>query len=146
GTGLLGEYSAGGPILWREIRGPLDAFGPDLNERNVPVPTIIPSLNISPSAAQQNRVVFRNGFALRDGTAQHLGGAAPFCVTWTGVLLIEHSGDYRFKAERPTHPNYEHPHDHHCHDHEHHYHSDDDKQWLTTGRRGQKTWTLLNHK
>jgi len=149
GTGLLGEYSAGGPILWREIRGPLTAFGRDLDERNVAVPTVIPWLNILPSTAQQAEVIFRNGFALRDGTAEFLGGAAPFSVTWTGILLVEHTGDYRFKAERPhlhDHEPHNYAHRHQEHHHEHHRHSNDDRKWSITVRRGKKTWTLLNHK
>ena len=67
GTGLLGEYeiaapqaeedaaarsTAGAPggasasyqVAWREVRGPLEAFGHERNVTNGPVPTIVPAL------------------------------------------------------------------------------------------------------
>jgi hypothetical protein len=50
GTGLMGEFStAGGQVIWREIRGPLAAFGDVRNDYNAPVPTIIPALDFGAS-------------------------------------------------------------------------------------------------
>lgn len=154
GTGLLGEYTVDKKRLWRELRGPLVGFGRVRNEENVPVPTIIPQLNKSPSAAQQNQVVFRNGFAFRDSNAQPLGGASTFSVTWKGVLLVEKPGQYRFRMKRPSLGHCRHSDDGECHrndggDHghgvaSHHHHHDDDVRWVVALRRGQRSWTLLN--
>lgn len=142
GTGILGEYrSSGTNFVWKEIRGPLAAFGHALDEQNVPVPTIIPRLNISPTPQQRSLVMFRNGFALSDLTARTLGGAQPFTVKWEGVLLVEESGQYTFHIHRPSF--HREPHDEGG---EHSSHECcDEAQWIVKLRRGQKMWTLLNH-
>jgi hypothetical protein len=134
GTGLLGEYAVASTTpVWRETRRPLTAFGAQHNEWNAPVPTIIPSLSLLLTPEQLRFVTVRNGFAMRDEDGEPLRGAQPFTVTWTGALLIEHSGSYRFLAGDPT-PDDEAPAHEHCEDH----------RWRVTLRRGQKTWIILN--
>ncbi|HET8641206.1 MAG TPA: neuraminidase-like domain-containing protein, partial [Pseudonocardiaceae bacterium] len=138
GTGLVGEYgppascdevgTPPSPLLWREIRGPLSAFGEARDERNAPVPTVIPALQFALTPAQQGYVSLRNGMALLDATGAPLGGAQPFAVRWTGVLLVEKGGSYRFHAAT---------------------HGEDDcacegRSWRLTLRRGQRWWTVLN--
>ena len=94
GTGILGEFKTMGSAttVWEEVRGPMSAFGSILDESNVPVPTVIPALDLVPTAEQQLSVTFRNGLALDDSTAKQLGGVQPFSVTWKGVILIEKGG------------------------------------------------------
>ena len=127
GTGLLGEYQIDKKIRWHEVRGPLSGFGHVPDEKNTPLPTVLPSLGVTPTTDQRKLVVFHNGFAIQNSTAEPLGGAEPFCITWTGSLLIEHPGSYSFSV--PSH-----------HEHRH-----DDTHWLVTLQLGQKKWTILNH-
>jgi hypothetical protein len=121
GTGLLGELSvAGHDPAWRETRGPLTAFGRGRNRWNAPVPTVIPSPDLTLTPEQQRFAAVRNGFALRDVNGEPLLGEEP--------------GRYRFAAGAPT-PNGQLP------DEE----AAEDKRWRVTIRRGQKSWILLNH-
>ena len=123
GTGLLGEYRVGGgDLVWRETRGPLTAFGRERDAHNAPVPTVLPALDLALRPDQLRFVGVRNGFALRDRDGEPLGGAQPFSVRWSGALLIEQHGEYRFHA-----------------------HAQDCDAWRVTLRRGQRTWTLLSH-
>jgi hypothetical protein len=132
GTGLAGEFDVPGLFgdepVWRETRGPLSAFGPVRDERNAPVPTVLPAMDFELTPDQLRFVGIRNGFALRDGTGEPLGGAQPFTVTWTGMLLVEARGEYRFHAGP-----------------DHGYAGARHNRWRVTLGRGQKTWTLLNH-
>ncbi|HEV3076950.1 MAG TPA: neuraminidase-like domain-containing protein, partial [Thermoanaerobaculia bacterium] len=135
GTGLLGELSvAGGTTVWREVRGPLSAFGHERNERNAPVPGVLPSLGLTLTADQLRFAASRNGFALRDANGEPLGGGQPFRVRWSGTLLVEHGGKYRFCAGAPrpeeAEPDFE---------------AAEDLRWRLTLGRGQKTWVVLNH-
>ncbi|KAH8728864.1 hypothetical protein GQ44DRAFT_818552 [Phaeosphaeriaceae sp. PMI808] len=140
GTGILGEFRTmeSTRTVWEEVRGPMSAFGCILDESNVPVPTVIPALDLLPTAEQQLNVTFRNGLALDDNTAKQLGGVQPFSVTWKGVLLIEKGGHYKFVIHRPTFG----PHGHsECHDSK----SCDEAKWHVKIHRGRKSWTVAKH-
>ena len=118
GTGLLAEYEVAQPqsnqqtantanaaqttytVVWRDVRGPLEAFGHERNITNSPVPTILPSLGLQ--LAANSRVAIHNGYAVRNSDGQRLGGAEAFRVLWSGVLLIEREGDYAFHAGAPA--------------------------------------------
>jgi hypothetical protein len=123
GTGLLGEYrTLGGDPVWREVRGPMSAFGRIRDAHNAPVPTVLPAMSLTLTPDQHRHVDVRNGFALRDRDGEPLGGAERFTVRWKGSLLIEHSGEYRFSAEAPA-----------------------DDGWRVVLRRGRRTWAVLAH-
>ncbi len=135
GTGLLAEFSTddASPV-WREMTGPLCAFG-DINNRwNAPVPTITPALGLILTPAQRRFVTARNGFALRDADGKPLGGAQRFRVRWSGTLLVEQPGQYRFFAGAPT-PQGQQP----------DFDAAQSQSWRLTLRRGQKSWILLNN-
>src|SRR5689334_7650218 len=68
GTGLAGEYSSGGSAVWREVRGPMHAFGRDHNLFNSPVPTVLPDMNLPPAPELAGFATVRNGLALADKT------------------------------------------------------------------------------
>ncbi len=150
GTGLLGEYeiaqtkrsnkdastpatetTSNSQILWREVRGPLEAFGYERDITNSPVPTILPSIALSPAA--NPLVTFNNGYAVKNSDSLRLGGAEAIRVRWSGVLLVEREGEYAFHAGAPTadgeRPDFE---------------LAEKSQWRLTLKRGQKTWTVLN--
>ncbi len=132
GTGLLGEIQpANGSTIWREMRGPLDAFGEERNEWNSPFPTVLPAMDLT--ASQERFALLRNGLALRSADGVELGGGQGFTIRWSGVLLVENAGSYEFYAGAPT------PHgvppDLEAAEH---------RAWRVTLRRGQKTWVLLN--
>ena len=133
GTGLLAEFRIKGATVWRETGGALTAFGGSRNEWNTPVPVIVPAMNVALTAEQQRFVVVRNGLALRDVNGEPLGGAQPFGVRWSGVLVVESAGPYRFHAGAPT-PEGQAPDLDGARDH----------KWRLTLRRGQKSWILLN--
>ena len=138
GTGLLGEFStARANPAWREIRGPLSAFGRVLDEQNCPVPTVLPALDLTLTPEQLRQAVVRNGFALRDADGEPLGGAEPFTARWTGVLLVERGGEYRFYAGAPAgaapterEPDFE---------------AAQRGRWQVTLSRGDRTWVVLSH-
>jgi hypothetical protein len=148
GTGLLGEYLApqdtggnstkGGaesvPLVdvWREVRGPMEAFGHERDHTNSPVPTIVPALGLSPAA--NPLVTFHNGYAIRNSDGHKLNGAAAIQVRWSGVLLLEHEGEYRFHAGAPA-PEHEEP----------HFERAEASQWRITLSRGSKNLLVLNH-
>ena len=134
GTGLLTEFQTEGMTIWREVSTSLSAFGQVRNTWNTPVPLILPALNQALTPEQQRFVVVRNGMALRDRNGEPLGGAQPFRVHWSGVLMIEISGNYQFFAGAPTPPGEE-PDFDEIHEH----------RWRLTLKRGQKQWILLNH-
>jgi hypothetical protein len=134
GTGLCGEYTTKSGEVWKELRGGTEAFGRVCNEWNVPVPTVLPSMTLTPTAAELDIVTFKNGLALHEGHGHKLGGAEPFKVCWSGVLLIDKAGHYRFSAGHPR-PEGEEP----------TFERQSDNKWLVTLQRGQKTWTLLNN-
>ena len=133
GTGLHGKITTENGLDWPEMRGGIYAFGRIKNIWNSPVPTYIPSLQLQLEIQQQDFVALRNGYALEDDHATALGGAQPFTAVWTGLLLIEDSGEYTFSAGHPED----------CCDISA---TDLEKgqKWLMTLQRGQKTWTILN--
>jgi hypothetical protein len=135
GTGLLGRYTAKPGVQWREMTGGFDIFGAVRDAWNTPVPTIIPSLNLHPSIAQQALVTFKNGLALSDKTGRELRGAQPFEACWTGALIVCKSGQYCFSAGRPS------PGD--C---EPEFDNAKESHWLFTLRKGQKIYTVLKQK
>ncbi|MFI5776075.1 neuraminidase-like domain-containing protein [Nocardia sp. NPDC051570] len=133
GTGLLGEYRIDEELTWREIRRPMVAFGVDRDRANAPVPTVIPSLDLSLDTAQRRFAEVRNGFAFRDSDGEPLFGAQPFTVTWSGSLLVETPGWYEFAAGAPV-PDGQTPDPEACPGH----------RWRVRLGRGQKTWLLLD--
>jgi hypothetical protein len=134
GTGLEGTFKTKGNIAWREVRGPLTAFGDVRDRENCPVPTVIPSMGLALTPQQMKAVTVRNGLAMADASGRWLGGAESFSVTWHGALLVDEEGDYRFHAGAPSReghePNAEPPRD---------------RSWHVILKRGQKTWVLLRH-
>jgi hypothetical protein len=155
GTGLLGEYeiaepppqqdtapqdvteAAGGApasyqVAWREVRGPLEAFGHERDITNSPVPAILPALGLS--AAASPLVAVNNGYAVRNSDGLRLGGAAAIRVRWSGVLLVEGEGEYAFHAGAPA-PEGEKPDTRRA----------EKSQWRVTLQRGQRTWVVVNH-
>ena len=118
--------------IWREVRGPMEAFGHERDVTNSPVPTVIPSLTLTP--ASSSVVAFNNGYAVKNSDGQRLGGAQAIQARWSGVLLVEREGDYRFHAGAPT-PYGEEP---ACE-------LAKASQWRITLKRGQKTVLALNH-
>lgn len=136
GTGLLAKYfDAAETLRWREVRGGLDAFGPEENAWNAPIPTILPSMSFTLTPEQLRFMAVRNGFAMANTDGAPLGGAEPFTLHWQGLLLIENEGKYSFSAGAPT-PAGELP-DFEAIDEWH--------RWRVTLKRGQKTWVLLAH-
>jgi len=149
GTGLLGEYeiptpqagdktapSSGTPgpayqDAWREVRGPIEAFGHERDHTNSPVPTILPALNLSPALTPA--VTFNNGYAIKNGDGRKLGGAEAIRIHWSGVLLVEREGEYRFHAGMPA-----------PEEHEKGGEPTGDSQWRVTLTRGTKTLLVLN--
>lgn len=133
GTGLLAEFSVdrGKTTAWREVHGPLSAFGPERDERNAPVPCVVPSPALTLTPEQQRFAAVRNGFALRDADGEPLGGGQPFQVRWSGSLLVEHGGRYRFHAGAPRSGEEGHE--------EPDFEAAEDLAWRLTLQRGQKT-------
>ena len=135
GTGLMGEFtSSNGSQSWREVRGPMSAFGHERNEHNAPIPTILPTVDLTLTPDQLKFVDLRNGFAIADKNGRELHGAESFFIRWSGVLLVEEEGKYEFTAGAPT-PEGEFPdleRVEHC-------------KWRVTLNRGQKTWIVLSH-
>jgi hypothetical protein len=136
GTGMLAElYDPAQSLRWRQVRGGLDAFGPEENAWNAPVPTIIPSMELTFTPAQLRFADVRNGFAMANANGAELGGAEPFTLRWKGLLLIENAGPYAFSAGAPTAtgelPDFE--------------EGSQSHRWRIILKRGQKTWVLLTH-
>ena len=81
GTGMQAEYSTRQRTLcWREVRGGVDAFGPEENAWNAPIPTVLPSMGFTFSPAQLRFATVRNGFAMANAGGEMLGGAEPFTL------------------------------------------------------------------
>jgi Tc toxin complex TcA C-terminal TcB-binding domain len=136
GTGMLAEYfDATQTLRWREVRGGLDAFGPEENAWNAPIPTILPSMSLTFSPGQLRFAAVRNGFAMTNVAGGMLGGAEPFTLRWKGLLLIEKEGEYGFSAGRPTPagevPDFE--------------KADQSHSWRVVLKRGQRSWVILSH-
>ena len=128
-----GGAAASAQVAWREVRGPLEAFGHERDLTNSPVPTIVPPLGFTAAASPLATV--NNGYAVRTSDGLCLGGAAPVRVRWSGVLLIEGEGDYAFHAGAPA-PDGEKPDAHRARE----------ASWRLTLQRGQRTWVVLNHR
>jgi hypothetical protein len=131
GTGLEGEFRAydGDPVVWREVRDDLRAFGAVPDRENCPVPTVIPSMALTLTPSQMAHVVLRNGMAMADQSGEWLGGAQGFQASWHGVLIVDSEGEYHF------HPD---PEDEAGHAR--------DESWHVTLKWGQKTWVVLRHR
>ncbi len=135
GTGLLGEFTPeGGTLVWNEVRGPMSAFGHEKNRWNIPVPTVLPAMDLTLSPAQARFAGIRNGFAMKAQNGEPLGGPQGFSVCWRGILLVEHEGSYEFYAGSPT-PEGERP----------DFEAAERRRWCVTLKRGQKTWVVLAH-
>lgn len=136
GTGLVAEYrNAESALRWREMRGGLEAFGPEENRACAPLPGVLPTLDFTLTPAQLRVAAIRNGFAIANTDGTLIGGAEPFRLQWQGLLLIETGDNYAFAAGAPTpageKPNFDAIADTH--------------RWRVILRRGQKTWVLLAH-
>ncbi|PFJ40214.1 insecticidal toxin complex protein [Priestia megaterium] len=137
GTGMLTQYfDADETLRWGEVRGGVNAFGPEENAWNAPIPIIVPSMGFSFTSEQLLRfATVRNGFAISNADGQMLGGAEPFTLRWKGLLLIENEGQYEFSAGAPTPdklvPDFK--------------KSEESHRWRVTLKSGQKTWGLLSH-
>ncbi|MBL1098614.1 neuraminidase-like domain-containing protein [Streptomyces coffeae] len=135
GTGLLGELAPeGGPTVWRELRGPMSAFGPAEDAAGVHIPTVLPGLDVTLSEAQKRFVSVRNGLALANPDGRPLGGAHGWTARWSGALLIDEEGGYTFRAGAPA-PVGQPPDAAAAHR----------KRWRVSLRRGQRSWVLLSH-
>jgi len=135
GTGLTVQYAPSGqPALWWDQSGPSEEFGEARDNRNAPVPTLIPAIQPAPGTPSAY-VELVNGFAFSDRGDSDLGGAEGFTVQLDGVLLVEHEGRYRFSAGAPTAPG-ERP----SLEHAEHW------SWRVTLRRGASDWVLLSHR
>lgn len=139
GTGLLGEYSVddGKTLVWRELRGPFAPFGGTRDEWNAPLPTLLPNISVaelSLTTEQKRWADTRNGIGIAAATGKRLGGAQSYCVTWTGVLLVEEGGTYGFWGGAPS-PRGELPDTEHLHG----------RRFRVKLKRGQKEWILLSH-
>ncbi|KAH7418801.1 hypothetical protein BKA64DRAFT_564424 [Cadophora sp. MPI-SDFR-AT-0126] len=144
GTGLLGEFEVDGKsgaaptTVWRHMTGDLNFFGHYQNEFNAPIPTMIPSPNLELLSASPDVVTAVNGFAVRESNGEPLGGGQCFRVRWNGAFLVESSGEYTFYGGHPRSdnekPDFEAIRNRHRH------------RWLFTMQRGDKSWTLLNHR
>ena len=142
GTGLLGEYEipdattapagTAEQVIWRDVRGPMEAFGHERDATNSAVPTVLPPLALSNTT--NPLVSVTNGYAVKASDGHRLGGAEPILVKWSGVLLVEREGEYRFHAGAPT-PEGEKP----------DFELAEKSQWLVTLQRGSKTFAVLNH-
>ena len=138
GTGLVTEYKAdGGGLVWRNVTGALDGFGPQHDRVNAPIPTVLPSLGATITPAQSKYVSVRNGFLVKNAGGAMLGGAQGFEATWSGALLVDDEGQYEFWAGAPT-PGHEKP-DCDCR-------AVDRFKWRVTLKRGSRTWVLLSHR
>jgi hypothetical protein len=135
GTGLLGEVRGASGSSWPEVRGPMTAFSPAHNDWNVPIPTIVPSLDFTLPPDQLKFAVLRNGLALRESDGLPLGGAEGFTAHWNGVLIVERTGSYTFFAGAPV-TGCEAPDFEKC----------SHNRWRVNLRRGQKTFRLLNYR
>ena len=136
GTGLLAEFrTPTGGLRWRDVRGGLTAFGRARNAADAPVPTVIPAMDLVATADQQRFVTIRNGFAMADDDGSALGGAEPFTLHWSGLLLIECGGEYAFAAGAPTAAGDLPDADALC----------DTHRWSVSLRQGQRSWRLLAH-
>lgn len=136
GTGLRGELRKQGGTTpdWVELSGRMDAFGATRNHWNAPGPTILPAMDLALDSDELRFVGVRNGFALQGNDAERLGGAAGFCATWRGVLLVETAGAYTFLGGSPT-PEGEEPGRDHA----------GRQQWRVTLTQGQKSFVVLRH-
>jgi hypothetical protein len=142
GTGLLGEYkipnAATAPagtaeqVIWRDVRGPMEAFGHERDATNSAVPTVLPPLALSNTT--NPLVTVTNGYAVKASDGHRLGGAEPILVKWSGVLLVEREGEYRFHAGAPA-PEGEKP----------DFELAEKSQWRVTLQRGSRTFAVLNH-
>ena len=127
-----GKQDPAAQLVWRDVRGPLEAFGRERDHTNSPVTTVIPSLALP--ASTNPYVSTSNGYAFRTNDGQRLGGIQGFQARWSGVLLIENEGEYAFHGGAPT-PDGERPDFERVHG----------AQWRVTLKRGSKTSTILNH-
>lgn len=136
GTGLRGDLRAheSGDPVFRELRGPMDAFGPVRNDWNAPVPTVLPAMNLTLTAEQMRFVGIRNGFAFQGDNAERLNGAGGFTATWTGVLMVDAAGAYTFLGGSPTADGVPPGPD-----------PDGNQRWRVTLTQGQRSWVVLSH-
>jgi hypothetical protein len=61
----------------------MDAFGPEENAWNSPIPTILPNMSLELSPDQMRFVGIRNGFAMKNEDGAPLGGTQGFAVRWS---------------------------------------------------------------
>lgn len=136
GTGLVAEFTnEAGRVLWRDVYDAVSGFGRARDDKNCPVPSILPALDLTLPPADLKFALVRNGLAMKDASGAWLGGAEGFVVRWTGALLVDADGTYEFAAGAPA--------------------GDGEKPslegavheaWSVTLRRGQRSWTAAEHK
>lgn len=135
GTGLDGAFTVGGTVVvWREIRDAMRPFGHAPDRENAPIPTVIPSMGLVLTPDQMKHVTVRNGFAMADASGEWLGGGEGFEARWHGILLIDHHGEYHFRAGAPSEG-----------DEEARLHEAHRRSWRVHLKRGQRSWILLRH-
>ncbi len=111
----------------------MTGFGYERDLANSPLPTLVPAFDQT-IAGGSSGVSVNNGFAVRNSDGLRLGGVSGFHITWCGVLLIDHEGEYAFHAGAPT-PDGDKP----------DIERAEKSQWRVTLKRGQKSWPVLNH-
>lgn len=149
GTGLLGEFISEGTKftwegdklkwddaenIWREDCCPMEVFAPAENQWNSALPTVLPSMNLTLSHNEELFVGLRNGFALMNHNGKPLGGAQGFAVRWSGSMLIEKDGTYKFWAGTSN-----------LHDEKPDFKPTEHHRWHVVLGRGQEKWILLSH-
>jgi hypothetical protein len=152
GTGLVAEYAvAGGGTVWRDASGSSFPFGRVRDRANCPVPTVLPAMDATVAGGAAAFVTAHNGLLFANGSNRPLGGAQGFTVTWTGALLVDHEGEYEFRAGAPRacgeHPGHGGPHDREHGDREDRLEKPDwdgepGASWSITLKRGSRTWVL----
>jgi hypothetical protein len=106
---------------------------------------VIPALDHELSAEQSRYVGIRNGIALHDDTGAPLGGAQRFAARWSGSLLVEADGAYEFAGHTAAPGGHDDDGGHDGHDEHGHDEHCGGRAWRVVLRRGQRSWTLLNH-
>ena len=135
GTGIKVEYRdlTSDALLWREFRGSMEAFSHRQNSDDCPVVGIIPAIDFN-LPTQISIAHIRNGFAFLTPDGALLGGAQGWVAQAKGLLYVEETGVYKFRAGAPTPlgeiPDFDQV--RHC-------------KWKLQLRRGSKVYQVLDH-
>lgn len=135
GTGIKVEYRDldSDALIWREVRGSMEAFSPRQNSDDSPVAGIIPAIDYS-HPTHISIANIRNGFAFGTPNGDLLGGAQGWEAHARGLLFVEETGIHQFRAGAPTPegeiPDFERV--RHC-------------KWRLELKRGSKVFHVLDH-